>query len=200
MQLSFVMYPCKQLETSDQACFQDLAPATPSHSQQDDASPALQSEREVSSGSKREDSQQQNSVPVQADLCRADLSGAALLIVQELAAFRSSEESNIAVGKDSRSPFRQKKAFGNGNYNRYYGYRLAKGETEDPRLQVWIASLTPSSSSSFSPAERGCTSLRLESFFWLGHHPCCFCFGQNLKQIESRLLHICRPESISWLC
>ena len=130
------MHPCNRSEGLDQFYAQDLAPATPSHSQQDDSSPALKLEEEVSSVVGRLISQGQLLRPAQADLCRADLSGAALLISQELAALCPPEEPASTVSKGSKSSSKQKKAFSNGNYNRYYGYRLAKGETEDPRLQV----------------------------------------------------------------
>ena len=134
------MHPCSQSESLGEVHVQDLAPATPSHSQQDNSSSALQSDREISSNTGRRRFQQQTLRPAQTDLCRADLSGAALLISQEFATLCPPEEPAINVGN---SPLPQRKVFQNGNYNRYYGYRLAKGETEDPRLQVGLAPVEP---------------------------------------------------------
>lgn len=67
------------------------------------------------------------------DFSRQDLSGAAVLMSNHLSLrFRQ------AVNRPSSLQFnRQKKrSFEKGNYSRYYGYRLADGESEDSRLNV----------------------------------------------------------------
>ena len=132
------MHTDNQQESLDHARLQDLAPATPGHSQQDGSSSAVHSDREVTSGISQALQRHSGSGHVQANLCRADLSGAALLIGQELAVFPAAlmEQSERELRQGKKSPSKQRKAFENGNYNRYYGYRLAQGETEDPRLQV----------------------------------------------------------------
>ena len=70
--------------------------------------------------------------PAQPGVCRSDLSGAVLLLSAHLAQPEpaSPEQDTPSIVK------KQRPAFVNGNYCRYYGYRLAAGETEDPRLQV----------------------------------------------------------------
>lgn len=120
---------------------QSLAPATPTNSQPEALSNDLQVENEVSSRVSRDEAQldgcgQQNG-PAS---CRADLSGAALLICSELLVTSSEVRANRPGAPAVVRPRAGTKqcAFGNGNYNRYYGYRLAKGETEDPRLRVSI--------------------------------------------------------------
>ena len=132
-------------ETSDQGRLQDLAPATPSHSQQEDSSLALPSDGEVTSGNVfRAGIQQHSGGLVQADLCRADMSGAALLISQELAtadpletAVRTVDKGDEPLDKEHQASTGGKRRYSKkGNYHGYYSYRLAQGEVEDPRLQV----------------------------------------------------------------
>ena len=70
--------------------------------------------------------------PAQPGICRSDLSGAVLLLSAHLA----QPEIASPEGDTPSTVKKQRPAFVNGNYCRYYGYRLAVGETEDPRLQV----------------------------------------------------------------
>ena len=125
------MNPSEQLKPFYQLRAGDLAPGTPTHSQQECASATLQSEMEVTSTATRDSAPQLlQSNRAEPDLCRADLSGAALLISNELLSAADPAE------REAPRKARQAQAAGHGSYNRYYGYRLAKGEAEDPRLSV----------------------------------------------------------------
>lgn len=113
---------------------QQLAPGTPTHSQdsphQPDASAEVTSPATATAAAQPPQAQSS---------CRADLSGAALLLCQHLNASADSVDVDIharGTRPPGGSPARRREVFANGNYNRYYGYRLAAGETEDPRLQV----------------------------------------------------------------
>ena len=75
--------------------------------------------------------------------CQADLSSAALLLASKLC--RQSENDEGQPAMDGRRS--KKRVFEKGNYNRYYGYRLGQGETQDSRLKVCILGLHPDSAS-----------------------------------------------------
>ena len=73
------------------------------------------------------------------NVCRHDLSGAAMMM---RAAMLTETSSTLATPPETDAhaqqppPKRQKKVFVHGNYSAYYGYRLGTELAEDPRLQV----------------------------------------------------------------
>lgn len=126
----------KSLQT---ARFQIIAPSTPSNSQHSSERTGV--EEDVSSRLGQSSAQPDSSSDMKGadQTCRMDLSGAALVISsqltaasQDISSFEDSRGSASRLFKDSLQP----KSAAKGNYNRYYGYRLAKGELEDPRLKV----------------------------------------------------------------
>ena len=111
-------------DTGVLAISSEFAPDTPTHSYQS----------RVLSLPDREDGATSSAAEelAQPGVCRSDLSGAVLLLSAHLA----QPETASPEGDTPSTVKKQRPAFLNGNYSRYYGYRLAAGETEDPRLQV----------------------------------------------------------------
>lgn len=124
----------------DECKIPDLAPSTPTHSQQENGSPSHhpgeEGEGEATSHLRRGSTLWDGHSPrAESNLCRADLSQAAVLISSELLSDSAAAHSVTATSCGKPGP-KHAAASGNGNYNRYYGYRFALGETEDPRLKV----------------------------------------------------------------